>query len=244
MTRYYLFPSFLTTFFLPELEIPASPSSPENDNLTSKPTSSVFQMNQLLFFSDALTDGGISAGSLVSCHVFTSCHGQGVKAPITVGIKSMNSVECSDNQTKSQSLSWTLSIVHTQIFHVSFGQDSAHVNVHVDICICPEVSRQTVFLFHFLKLGSSIDFLFIISGMHLTSYALLRLQQEYLVQFCAAWYRRHGLAGASPVQGHRDDQRTGSIFHMRRGWEKWDCLAWRREGPGGFYQIKEMPEGK
>lgn len=57
---------------LPELETSAFPSS-DNYDLTAKPTSPVFQMNQLFFFfSDALTDAGINAGSLVSCYVFVS----------------------------------------------------------------------------------------------------------------------------------------------------------------------------
>lgn len=46
-------------------------------------------------------------------------------------------------------------------------------------------------------------------------------------------------------QGQRDDQWTGSIFPMRRGWEKWVGLFGREKRRSrGFYQNKEMPEGK
>lgn len=137
---------------LPELEIPAFPSSPDNYNLTSKPTFPVFQMNQFIFLSDALTGAGISVGSLVSCHVFTSWRGQGVKGPTTGSIKSIKSVECSETHLWSshlQSLSLIPSTVHTQILHVNFGQDSAHRLMYMWISapVLKLADRQICFFF-------------------------------------------------------------------------------------------------
>jgi len=43
-------------------------------------------------------------------------------------------------------------------------------------------------------------------------------------------------------QNYVKGQRDCSTSYMRKSWESWDCLAWRREGSGASYQCTEIPE--
>lgn len=33
--------------------------------------------------------------------------------------------------------------------------------------------------------------------------------------------------------------RDRSIWHMKKGWERWDCSAWRREGSRGIFTLSD-----
>lgn len=70
-----------------------------------------------------------------------------------------------------------------------------------------------------------------------TNASSMRNKQEELEALAMVWWKESWTGVLWWTKGLWRSLRDWITFHTRKGWDNWDCPAWRREGSGGNFSV-------